>query len=62
MHCPLCDHPLQLKRRSLAEPDRNMYFCTGCPMAYMLLRHHEEESIRQTREVFAVFGGRPAFR
>lgn len=62
MNCPLCNSPILLKRRSIADASRGVYFCTGCPMVYLLLRDHEAEAIRASRQLMEVIGGRPAFR
>jgi hypothetical protein len=62
MTCPLCDSLVVRKRRSIADPERNVFFCTGCPMVYLLLPHHEEETIRARRGVIEVHGGRKAFK
>ena len=61
MNCPLCDRPIVFKRRSLADGSRGVYFCTGCPMVYLLLRDHEEEAIRASRQLMEVVGGKAAF-
>ncbi len=62
MNCPLCDSPITLRRRSLADGSRGVYFCTGCPMVYLLLRDHEAEAIRASRQLMEVVGGKHAFR
>ena len=61
MNCPLCNSPITLKRRSITDDARGVYFCTGCPMIYLLLRDHEEEAIRASRQLIEVIGGKPAF-
>lgn len=61
MICPMCNSQIALRRKSIMDPSRNVYFCLDCPMVYQLLRNHEEETISRARDLVLTYGGGAAF-